>query len=233
MRAKEVMTAPAICVNEEASVGEIARLLLARRISAVPVIDGGGRLVGIVSEGDLVRRVESGTQRQASWWLTLFADDDVRAREYAKSRGSRAADVMTREVLTVGEEAELAEIATLLEHRRIKRVPVVRDGKAIGIVSRANLLQGLASEPRAASPPTMNEEALRERIMAEFDRAGVPTAYVNVVVGADAVHLWGLSRSAQQRETTRIAAETVAGATPVFSHLSVPPDSVWAVMGGE
>lgn len=233
MRAKEVMTAPAICVNEEASVGEIARLLLAHRISAVPVIDGAGRLVGIVSEGDLVRRVESGTQRQASWWLTLFADDDARARDYAKSRGSRAADVMTREVLTVGEEAELAEIATLLENRRIKRVPVVRDGKATGIVSRANLLQGLASEPRAASPPTMNDEALRERIMAELDSAGVPTQYVNVVVGTDAVHLWGLSRSVQQRETARIAAETVAGATPVISHLSVPPDSVWAVMGGE
>jgi CBS domain-containing protein len=232
MRAKDVMTAPAICVVEDTSVGEIAKRLLAHRISAVPVTDGAGRLIGIVSEGDLVRRVESGTQREPAWWLTLFAEEDTRAREYARSRGRRAADVMTRHVVTVGEEATLAEIATLLERHRIKRVPVVRDGKVIGIVSRANLLHGLASQPPAAAPPP-GGEALRERITAEIERAGVPTAYVNVVVGTDAVHLWGLSRSEQQREAAHIAAQTIAGDIPVVSHLSVPRDSVWAVMGAE
>jgi len=129
MRARDVMTAPALVVPPDAKVEDIAKLLLRRGISAVPVTGNDGRLAGIVSEGDLMRRVESGTERRPSWWLAVFSNEDALARDYAKSRGRHAADVMTREVVTVGEDATLAEIALLLERHRIKRVPVVRDGK--------------------------------------------------------------------------------------------------------
>jgi CBS domain-containing protein len=224
------MTAPAVTVRPDAEVEDIAKLLLKRSISAVPVVDADGRLAGIVSEGDLVRRVESGTERVPSWWLRAFGDDDLLARDYAKSRGRRAADVMTREVVTVGEDTVLADIAGLLERRRIKRVPVVRDGKVIGIVSRANLLHGLASTRSAARHAAPGEDALRKRVAEEIRHAGVDATFVNVVVGEGGVHLWGIVRSAQQLDAARIAAERAAGATPVVSHLSVPSGSSWAMM---
>lgn len=233
MRAKDVMTSPAVTVGPDASVEEVAKLLLRRGISAVPVTEADGRLSGIVSEGDLMRRVESGTERVRSWWLRAFGDDDAAARDYAKSRGRRAADVMTREVVTVGEDATLPEIAALLERHRIKRVPVVRDARVVGIVSRANLLQGLASQPARAPALPPGDDALRKRVEEELRRAGVDMIFVNVVAGGGGVHLWGAVRSTEQREAARIAAETAAGETPVTSHLSVPSSGAWAMMWAE
>ncbi len=224
------MTAPAVVVPPETPVEEIAKLLLKRRISAVPVVAADDeRLLGIVSEGDLVRRVETGTQREPSWWLTAFASGDGVARDYARSRGRQAADVMTRDVVTVGEDATLPEIVALLERHRIKRVPVVRDGKVIGIVSRANLLQGLASRAVAAEAPA-GGEALRKRVVEEMRRAGVDDAFVNVVNAEDGLHLWGIVRSPEQLAAARIAAETAAGGVPVASHLSVPSGVPWAAI---
>lgn len=228
------MTAPAVVVPPDAKVEDIAKLLLRRGISAVPVVEPGGRLVGILSEGDLMRRVESGTDRSPSWWLRTFGDADSLAHDYAKSRGRRAADVMTREVVSVGEDATLQEIAALLERHRIKRVPVVRDGKVMGVVSRANLLQGLASHPAAMPPARPGHEALRKRVAEEMRRAGVDFTFINVVVGSEALHLWGFVHSEQQLEAARIAAETAAaGSVPVASHLTVPGSNVWAMMWAE
>ena len=220
MRATDVMTAPAVVVAPDAPVEEIARLLLKRGISAVPVAGSDGRLEGIVSEGDLVRRVELGTELHPSWWLVAFANEDAIAHDYAKSRGRRAADVMTREVVTVNEEAGLAEIAVLLERHRIKRVPVVRDQRVIGIVSRADLIRGLASLPVAAPGPRVAERTLRKRVDAEIRQAGVDPTFIRIVVSGDEVHLWGAVPSAQQLESARIAAESV-GAGKVHSHLAV------------
>lgn len=231
MQARDVMTAPAVTVPPDTAVEDVARLLLSRGISAVPVVGADGRLEGIVSEGDLMRRVEAGTERTPSWWLRTFGDDDSQASDYAKSRGRRAADVMTRQVVTVDEDAALADIAGLLEHQRIKRVPVVRGGRVVGIVSRANLLQGLASRPSVAPPAPVGGDALRSQVEDEIRRAGVNTVYVNVVIGERQVHLWGIVRSPLQLDAARIAAERAAGAVPVVSHLSVAPHGVWAVMG--
>ena len=197
MLSKDVMTTPVVSVLPETTVREIAKLLLKRGISAVPVVDPDGKLLGIVSEGDLLRRTETGTERHASWWLTMIGNADT-VHDYIGSHGTRAADVMTREIVSVNETATLAAVATLLEKHRIKRVPVLRDGKVIGIVSRANLLQGLAAQP-PATPATLDDEALRARVLDEMQRAGVNTIYVNVVVYDRRVKLWS---QAQMRSRT-------------------------------
>ncbi len=153
MRAMDVMTTNVITVSPDTSVQEVATLLSERGISGVPVVDAENRLVGIVSEGDLLHRVETGTDRRPdrrsgrrrSWWLDTVGSDEELARDYVKSHGRTAKDVMTSEVISVSETTELADIANLLETKRIKRVPVVRDGRLVGIVSRANLVRALAA----------------------------------------------------------------------------------------
>jgi CBS domain-containing protein len=144
MRAMDVMTTNVITVGPDASVQEVAKTLSERGISGVPVVDADNRLVGIVSEGDLLHRVEMGTERRPdrtrrrrSWWLDTIASDEELARDYVKSHGRTAKDVMTPEVISVSDTTELSEIATLLETKRIKRVPVVKDGQLVGIISRA------------------------------------------------------------------------------------------------
>ncbi len=148
MRAKDVMTPSVVTVDPEASVQALATLLSERGISGAPVVDSSGRLIGIVSEGDLLHRAELGTERRDerrhSWWLEHYASG--LARDYVKSHGRTVKDIMTRDVVTVAEETDLAQVATLLETNRIKRVPVMRDGKIVGIVSRANLVQGVGGD---------------------------------------------------------------------------------------
>ena len=160
MRAMDVMTTNVITVSPDTSVQEVAKILSERSISGVPVVDAENRLVGIVSEGDLLHRVEMGTDRRPdrrtgrrrSWWLDTVGSDEELARAYVKSHGRTARDVMTSEVTSVNETTELADIANLLETRRIKRVPVVRDGKLVGIVSRANLVRALAAAGSRLTP---------------------------------------------------------------------------------
>ena len=149
MRAMDVMTTNVITVGPDTSVQAVAALLAERGISGVPVVDSANRLVGILSEGDLLHRVETGTEsppdrrsgRRRSWWLDTIGSDEELARDYVKSHGRTAKDVMTRDVISVSDTTELADIATMLETKRIKRVPVLRDGKLVGIVSRANLVR--------------------------------------------------------------------------------------------
>ena len=153
MKAKDVMTTEVVYADPETSVRAIAQTLLKRRISAVPVIDDGGRVIGIVSEGDLMRRPESETDRPRSWWLKLLETPEDRASQYLKSHGLTARDVMTREPITVTEDTPLEEIAIVLERRAIKRVPVLRNGKLVGIVTRADLLHGLVARAGQAVKP--------------------------------------------------------------------------------
>src|SRR5271165_2271764 len=151
MRASDVMTSEVISVDENATVPSVARVLAERGISAVPVVDSSNRVIGMVSEGDLLHRAETGTERRRSWWLEMIASTNELAGDYVKSHSGTVKDVMTRDVVSVTEATELADIALLLENNGIKRVPVVRDGKLVGIVSRANLVQALAT--------TINEPA--------------------------------------------------------------------------
>jgi CBS domain-containing protein len=229
MQARDVMTTSVVSVGPDTRVEEIARLLLERRISGVPVVDAGGRILGIVTEGDLMRRPEIGTERRRSWWLRFFADPRDRAEEYAKAHGSRAENVMTRNVVTVTEETSLAEIAHLLERHHIKRVPVVRDGLLVGIVSRANLLQGLAAGRQAVVPArSRDDQAIRAEVIRTLDRESWLThSPLNVIVTDGVVELWGFVESDEERRAIRVAVESVPGVVGVKEHLGSVQPWVW------
>ena len=234
MRAKDVMTSPVATVTPDSPVQEIAKLLIERRISAVPVVDQGERVVGIVSEGDLMRRVENADERHRSWWLRLLSDTRSEAADYIKTHGRRAADVMTRDVVTVGEDTPLHEIAALLEERRIKRVPVVRDGRVVGIVSRANLLHGLAARPADTPAPSSDDEAIRSRILKTLrEKVGGMTEFVNVVVSNGVVDLWGTTDSPEVAQAIQVAAETTPGVREVRNHIGLLPPMARAAMWAE
>jgi CBS domain-containing protein len=223
MEARDVMTSPAITVAPETPIDEVARLMVGRGVSAVPVVDKTGKPVGIVSEGDLMRHVEAGTGRKRSWWLAWFGDRDDLAETYSKAHGRTAADVMTRKVVTATESAPLDRIATLLERHRIKRVPIVRRGKVVGVVSRANLLHGLVAQKAPARAGTVKDRDIRARVLTELVQAGIDPAYVNVVVANGSVELWGTVETDAQRRAGALAAQNVKGVKRVVNNVVLLP----------
>ena len=226
MQAKDIMTVNVISVSEDTPVHEIVSLLLKYRISAVPVIDGAGKVVGIVSEGDLLRG--EGTNRARvhhPWWLeAVFVGQMV---AYDKARGARAGVVMTRNVITVDEDTPLNEIAELLERHHVKRVPVLKDGKLAGIVSRANLLHGLANtivdhhEPGAAKDRQLRTDLVKTLLAKhEFD-----TALVNVTVIDGNVRLWGIVENAGQAAMAETTVRSLPDVKSLVNNLSTGPIS--------
>lgn len=229
MQAKDIMTTDVVTIGPAAEAEEVARLMLERRVSATPVVDGKRRVLGIVSEGDLIWRAECGADPHRSWWLALLAD---RTAEFIKAYGTRAQDVMTPDLVTVPEEATLAEIARTLEGHRIKRVPVLRDGRLVGIVSRADVLRGLASLRSApAERPSADDRQIRDEILGLLkERSDASTQFVSVIVVAGTVYLWGTAESEQDRTAIRVAAENVAGVKAVRDFLGCLPEvlkGVW------
>jgi CBS domain-containing protein len=245
MYARDVMTMPVISVLGDTSVEEVARILLSRRISAVPVVDENDRMIGIVSEGDLMRRAEADEGAHESWWLKKLADSDSRAQSFARARGRLAKDVMSPSVIIADEDDSLVEIARMLEQHKIKRVPVVRHGKLVGIVSRANLLQGLATltspgpEPGVSSEQVSSSSSGRGRADDRTIRAAILNAIhndigvrypINVIVSRGQVDLWGGVETESQRQAVRAAAESAPDVKSVQDHLSVPPTAISALL---
>jgi CBS domain-containing protein len=224
MKAADVMTSKVITVGPDAQLQDVAQTLLANRISAMPVVAADGKLIGIISEGDLMRRVESGTERRRSWWLELMTGREVLAAEYVKEHSRKVSDVMTREVITVKPETPLSDIATVLERNGIKRVPVVQDGKVVGIISRANLLQALASYRAPIEGRAPSDTAIRESVMARINSEpwGRP-ALINVIVQDGNVELWGIVETQVEKKAVRVAAEVTPGVRAVNDNLIVRP----------
>ena len=225
MLAKDVMTKDVVTVEPETPVTEIAKRLVEKHISAVPVVGAEQTVLGIVSEGDLLRRREIGTERRPSWWLEVFADPDALARDYTKAHGLVAADVMSTPVVCVADNAKLATVADMLQAHGIKRVPVLRRGKLVGLVSRADVVRALAThlgvpEKAATRNPSDRtiERALRERMGVEkWSRLG----YVNAVVHEGTVELWGIARSEDQRRGLTVLVREIPGVRAVEDHLTV------------
>lgn len=224
MKAADIMTIDVLTVRPETPVADIATLMLERGVSAVPVVDEQRKVLGVVSEGDLMRRVESGTEKRRSWWLAFFASNATLAGEYVKSHARRAKDVMTTPPVSVAEDTPIAEIAEKLERHAIKRVPVLRNGVLVGIVSRANLLRALATVEAATPAARADDRAIREAVLAELRQQRWSTAGGgNVVVTDGVVHLWGAVTSEEERRATRVAAENVPGVKSVQDHMTLIP----------
>jgi CBS domain-containing protein len=226
MKAKDIMVMKVMTVGPEATVRQAANILVQNRISALPVVDAHGRLVGIVSEGDLARRVELETDDRRSWWLELFArkSKENLAVKYMKSHARRVKDIMTRRVITAKPATSLRDIATLLEKNRIKRVPIVAKGRVVGIVSRANLVQALASLREEDQPGTTIDSKIRKEVMMRLKwERWSKHALLSATVEDGTVKLWGLVDSEAEKEAARVAVEQVANVRAIENNVIVQP----------
>jgi CBS domain-containing protein len=222
MKAADVMVSNVISVGQDASVQEVAEVLLRNRVSAVPVLGPKAELVGIVSEGDLMRRPEAGTERRHSWWLGLIASNEGLASEYIKSHSRKVVDVMTRRVVTATPDTPVADVAALLEKHAIKRVPIVKDGKIVGIVSRANLLQALASL-KNVPPGTTDDASIRAKLTSKLaNEQWTKPSLLNLIVRDGTVDLWGIAYSQTEKKAVRVLVESTPGVRAVNDNLIVP-----------
>lgn len=219
MKAADIMTTEVISIDPEMEVSEVARLLLAHHIGAAPVVDHGGHVVGIVSEADLMCRATCPLGHRR--WLSLFVDDTA---AFVRRHGTRAHDVMTRNVVSIGKDATLAEIAHTLERHAIKRVPVLEAGRLVGIVSRADVLRGLASLAGPDVRGNLSDPVIRERIIDLLkEETSASLQAVSIIVLNGVVHLWGIAETEEQRAAIRVAAETVVGIDHVRDYLNTLP----------
>ena len=224
MNAADVMVTNVITVGLDACLQDVAHLLLTNRISAVPVVDSDGKVVGIVSEGDLMRRAEAGTGRRRSWWLSLLTGKEGLAAQYVKEHSRKVADVMTRDVITATPDTPLQDIANVLEKNSIKRVPIIKAGKMVGVVSRANLLQALASLRKQIEGGTPNDTKIRETVVQRLNaEPWLRSSLINVIVQDGTVELWGIVDSPTEKKAVRVAAEETPGVRAVNDNLIIRP----------
>lgn len=219
MNVGDIMVRDVVAVGPETAVREVATLMLERRISGVPVIDAERRVLGIVSEGDLIRRPEIETDHAPAGWLAIFVSAEDRARDFVKSHGRKAGEVMTRPAICVAPGTPLTEVVQLMERNRVKRLVVVEHGKLAGLVTRADLLRAMVAHPDAAFAAS-SDQALRARIEQTLRAEDwADSAYVFVQVEKGVAHLWGTVESAAQREALVVAVRSVPGVKDVAPHL--------------
>lgn len=219
MNAADVMTRNVVAVGPDDTVAHAVELMLERHISGLPVIGAEGALTGIVTEGDLLRRSETGTQKRRARWLEFLLGPGRMAAEYAHASGRKVNEVMTPDVVAIAEDTPLDEVVRIMEKRQIKRLPVLRDGRLVGIVSRANLIRALASAPSEAAA-TADDATIQQRIIAEMEKTSwAPVGTVNVIVRDGVAHLWGTIIDDRERQGLRVVAENTPGVKAVKDHL--------------
>ncbi len=222
MKASDVMTRRIVSVGPETSVEAAADLMLKHHISGLPVLDASGRLVGLITEGDFLRRVEAGTERRRPRWLEFIRGPGPAADEYVRARGRKVGELMTRELKTINEDTPLQEVVELMEKNHIKRLPVMRGDQMVGIVSRANLLHALASLSREAPPAAVDDASIRTRLIGELEKQfWAPLAMINIVVRNGVVEYWGSILEEHEREALKVAAENIPGVKGVRDHLAL------------
>lgn len=220
MKASDVMTTKVISVRPDATLSQMIRLMLDHRISGLPVVADGGKLVGVVSEGDCLRRSETGTEAKRSFWRDLLTGSETLASEYIRSHGRKVSEVMTPDPISVSPDTDLSEVIHIMEKNQIKRVPVVKDGAVVGIISRANLLQALSGLVRSASVNDTDADIKKGVIAALGTLPWAANEFLNVTVKDGVVDLWGCFTAYRQDEAAVVAAENVPGVKQVRNHLS-------------
>ena len=218
MQVRDVMIRNVITVSADETLVKAAQLMLQNRISGLPVVDAGGKLVGIVTEGDFLRRGEIGTQRQRPKWLEFLIGPGRLAAEYVHTSGRKIEEVMTPDPYTVTEDDSLETVVELMERRHIKRLPVLRDGRMVGIVSRANLMHALASLARYTPAPAGGDSEIRDQILAALAEQHWALG-LNVIVHNGVAELWGMILDERERQALIVAAENVAGVKEVHDHI--------------
>lgn len=219
MRAYQIMTHRVVTTTENATIFDAAKLMLEKRISGLPVLDNLGTLVGIVSEGDFQRRREIGTQRKRSSWATFFSGPGKLADDFVHQEGCRVRDIMTERPTTIDEQATLDQIVDLMEKKDIKRLPVMRKDELVGIITRANLLQAVANLSRDVPGPTVDDDHLRQLILASIEKQPWHPIGLNAVVRDGIADLSGIITSDHQRQASVTAALNIAGVKKVHDHL--------------
>jgi CBS-domain-containing membrane protein len=221
MKAMDVMVRDVVTVKPDDKVAEAVRLLTEHDVSALPVVDDDENVVGVISESDLLHREEIGTEKQRPWWLEAVTPASTLAGEFAKSHGRRVEECMSTDVISASEDTSLEEIATLLERHRIKRVPILRGGKLVGIVSRSNLIQALASvRPQGSAAGTETDRQIRLDLLDRLShQSWTDFGERNIIVSGGIVHLWGLVGSQQEHEALLALAEDVPGVVSVSDEM--------------
>ncbi len=218
MQVRDVMTRNVVSVKADDSILSAARLMLQNRISGLPVLDANGALVGVVTEGDFLRRGELGTTKRRPRWVEFLLGPGKLAQEYVHQSGRKVFDVMTRDPHTVSEDDTLESVVTQMERHRVKRLPVMRDGKLVGIISRANLLHALASLARETKAASGDDAAIRDHILEALAKQHWALA-VNVVVKNGVAEIWGTIMDERERQACIVAVENVPGVKQVHDHL--------------
>jgi CBS domain-containing protein len=219
MRTHQIMTRKVITVGTATPIVDAANMMLEKHVSGLPVVDEAGKLVGIVSQGDFIRRAEIGTQRKRGRWLKILLGPGRAASDFAHERGRKVGEIMTPNPWTVTEDATLKDVVELMEHNNIKRLPVVRADQLVGIVTRSNLLQAVAELARDVPDPTADDDQIRNRIITSIEKADWTPFGLGVIVSNGNVHLSGVITNEQSRQAAIVATENISGVKKVHDHL--------------
>jgi CBS domain-containing protein len=221
MRTSDVMMRQVLSIEPGASVLQAVRLMLQNRISGLPVVTAGGALVGILTEGDLLRRTETATEKRRPRWLEFLIGPGALAGEYVQTHARKVDEIMTPDPRTIAEDTPLDEVVQIMEKHQIKRLPVMRGKQLVGIVSRANLLHALASMAPSAPAPAGTDQAIRDRLLTELEhQKWAPVGAINVIVKDGVVELWGTITDERERQALIVAAENIPGVKEVQDNLA-------------
>jgi CBS domain-containing protein len=216
----DVMTRNCVTIAPDATVEEAVNLMLSRQISGLFVVDKTGSLAGVITEGDLLRRDELGTQRSRPWWLSLFVSPARQAADFTKANGRHVRDVMTEDVISIAQDESLEEVVATMERNRVKRLPVTADGRVVGVVSRSDLLRALIGRVRNVSPLATDDRTIRTAILNALEaQSWAPMTTLNVTVADAVVDLWGTITNEEERHGIRVIAENSPGVKAVNDHM--------------
>jgi CBS domain-containing protein len=224
MRAHQIMTPQVITVGADTTIIEAANIMLRHHISGLPVVDTAGRLIGIISEGDFIRRAETGTQRKRGRWLSFLTGADRVAVEYAREHGRKVGEIMTPNPITVTEGTPLDQVVQIMESKNVKRLPVMRGDRMVGIITRSDFLAAVASLAHSVPGPSAGDDHIRSEVTAAIRQAPWRPCRLNVIVRDGIVSLSGVIKKESARKAAIVAAENVAGVRKVQDHLSTAPD---------
>jgi CBS domain-containing protein len=233
MRAYQIMTRRVITVSPETSIIDAADIMLRNHVSGLPVVAAAGRLVGIISDGDFIRRAEIGTERKRGRWLRLLVGPGQVASDFVHGRGRKVGEIMTPDPVTIAEDSPLAKTVQIMEKYHIKRLPVLRGDQLVGIVTRSDILHAVADIARDVPDPSADDDQLRSNILAAVDKADWLPCRFNVTVRDGIAHLSGIVTDERYCQAAIVAAENVSGVKQVHDHLCLYPPPEEDLGGGD